>query len=109
MSNIDILKVCEQLSQKGKTPTVALVKTRIPRDTPLAQIIDAIMMHKSNSKPEAGTTDHVNPKDYEEEALPSTLEACGKRIVALEVHNKQLQSTITELQAEVAALTARRN
>ena len=43
-----IILVAQQISNEGKTPTTALVKSRLPKNTPLAEIMQGVKLWKAN-------------------------------------------------------------
>ena len=48
MSNPQIIAICQQLSQEGKTPSVALIKTRLSAPLPMPLLIAGLKQWRSN-------------------------------------------------------------
>ena len=56
MSNQEIITICQQLHSEGKTPSVALIKSRLSGPVSMPIIISAIKSWKNNPKQQVTDT-----------------------------------------------------
>ena len=91
MAHEHLLRICAQLHQQGKQPSVGLVKAKAGSAFQLAAIISAVQYFKANP-------DWLPPNSEAEQPVVSP---------APSSHNDaQLLNRITELEAQVARLEA---
>lgn len=87
MHNLDyILSLCQDLAAQGKTPSVALIKSRAQKPLPLADIL-AVLQRWKQSPQQAREVSQMTPSP------PPPLE---QRVARLE---KQLGQVLSELKA----------
>ncbi len=91
------MQAIQTLVQQGKSPTIALLKSRVGPDYPLPQLIEAIRRHKANAPMEADTGINV-PAAAADEA-PTTL-ALQQQIHELQLEIQQLQQRLVKLETK---------
>ena len=65
-----IILVAQKIAKEGKTPTTALVKSRLPKNTPLAAIIQGLKLWKES--PEQEVSEPLKEKPVSNDNLPVT-------------------------------------
>ncbi|NVK24417.1 MAG: hypothetical protein HWE10_05785 [Gammaproteobacteria bacterium] len=95
MNTANVIEVCQQLTDEGKQPSVALIKPRLAQPLPMPTIIAGLKSFKANPKQKVPT----NITGNESSATPLTLE---QRVAQLESEVTELKSLIAKLQASSA-------
>lgn len=103
----DVIKACEALTNIGKKPTIALVKTRITGKIPLALIVKGIQQFQSNSECVPTLTSESKLTDSTIDAITDAEKrrSCEDRVSSLENEIAKMSACITALQAQVKVLT----
>jgi hypothetical protein len=99
-----IIAIAQQLSKEGKVPTTALLKARLPQNTPLPAIIQGLQMWKETpdkeitpTKPTANAADNGNNS-----SLDALLDVKIRQAVApLLARLDELEGKITTLQKQL--------
>ncbi|MFI3246670.1 MAG: hypothetical protein R3Y10_09330 [Ferrimonas sp.] len=92
-----LMQAIQTLVQQGKSPTIALLKSRVGPDYPLPQLIEAIRRHKANAPIEADT--NLNPPAAAVNEPVSTV-ALQQQIHELQLEIQQLQQRLAKLEAK---------
>lgn len=86
MSNIDyITNLCFDISEQGKTPSVALIRNLSPHPLSIPEVIKGLQSWKSN--PSIRPKNHIKQKNCASET------------------NQSLQQRVTQLEEQVASIT----
>ena len=94
MNFSEIFKICQQLNEAGKDPSVALIKARLSRPVPLPQVIAGLKQWRNNTDKKMDNkveeSDTVTPLNLEPrvEALESTVERLMKELERLKLNEK---------------------
>ena len=98
----NIIVIAQQLSKEGKIPTTALLKARLPKDTPLPMIIKGLKMWKENPHKEVQNTTKSalisTNKNENNDSFDTLLDARIEQAIA------PLISEITQLKAKLTRL-----
>ena len=96
-----IILIAQQLAKEGKTPNTALIKARLPKNTPLPAIIQGLKMWQDNPNKEINTPTEpalmANSK-AEIGSFDTLLEAKINALLA------PLKNEIEQLKAEIKTL-----
>ena len=85
MSNIDyIVNLCFEISEQGKTPSVALIRNMARHPLGIPEVIKGLQNWKSNP--------NLRPKNHQ------------KAMSAASPSNQSLQQRVAQLEAQVAAI-----
>ncbi|WP_160060792.1 hypothetical protein [Psychromonas sp. L1A2] len=92
-----IILVAQQLAKEGKTPNTALIKARLPKNTPLPAIIQGLKLWQDNPNKQINT-----PTE------PALTGATAQQIVGSidEIINSKIAQAITPLKEEISLLKA---
>lgn len=90
-----IILIAQQLSQEGKTPNIALIKARLPKNVPLPAIIEGLKLWQKN--PQQSIKAQLDEKSTESKkpSANSELEA---------LIEAKLAQALAPLHAEIKAL-----
>lgn len=100
MTQQDIFAVARQLTREGKKPTVALVKSRLSRQVPMRELLEALKVWRHSPETTVETEDGTNDQ---QELLPSSHDtAATEALIAAAI--APLQDEIMALHAEINAL-----
>ena len=95
MSITRVIQVAQQLHQQGKTPSVALLKARLGKEVPLAQIIAGLKCWKES--PDAVSTlselPSVQQADTSGEELIREIRELKQQLEEMKALLKKLQSS----------------
>lgn len=94
INNQEIIAICQQLSQQGKEPSVALIKARLSRPVPMPLIIGGLKQWRANPNIE------LEPTEQKQEPTSTPTESLEQRVNVLEAEVKELKQIITKLQGE---------
>lgn len=83
MSNSEIISICQALKREGKQPSIALIKGRAAKGTPMPMLISGLQQWRTNPNAE------VAPSDKKAE---------------LNTEDKTLEQRVKDLEQEVAYL-----
>ena len=100
-----IILVAQKLAKEGKTPTTALVKSRLPKNTPLAAIIQGLKLWKASPEQEVSAPIKQN-EPSNEPATESSFDAMINALVESKITatTAPLLENINQLNAEIARL-----
>jgi len=84
MSQQIVFKVIAQLLKEGKTPTTALIKSRLPHPLPMAEILQALTAWRRNPQLAKQAGEDVSAPAKPADASTTTLESLQRRIEQLE-------------------------
>lgn len=90
MSISSVIKICQNLTEEGKTPTTALVKMRLKHPLPLAQVLKGLQLYQANPN------QNIDMPERTEEPEKSSCCKCEEKIAALQ---QQLDAIKLELKA----------
>lgn len=90
-----IILIAQQLSKEGKNPNTALIKARLPKNTPLPMIIQGLKLWQDNPNKEI-----INPS---EPAISASLESENKGAFDLLLEQK-IEQMIKPLLSEINLL-----
>lgn len=90
-----IILVAQQLAKEGKTPNTALIKSRLPKNTPLPAIIQGLKLWQENPK-----------KPINVPTEPALTNAGGQQINGSidEIIDSKITQAIAPLKAEINTL-----
>lgn len=102
----DVISACEALAIIGKKPTIALVKTKVLGQIPLAVIVKGIQTFQSNSKLPSALGSQSKQIAPAIDAKTSAEKQCNceDRVIRLENEITKMSACITALQVQVKAL-----
>jgi len=89
MNTAEVVAICQQLTQEGKEPSVALVKSRLTQSLPLPLVIAGLKSFKANPKQETKVSE---PDEQNQE--PQSLE---QRVKFLENEVQELKTMLQSL------------
>ncbi|WP_299263119.1 hypothetical protein [uncultured Psychrosphaera sp.] len=89
MNTAEIIRICQTLSQQGKEPSIALIKSRAEKGTPMPVFIAGLQQWRSN--PNATV---VVEKDAKKANTKQTLE---QRVQTLEQEVAELKASLLKL------------
>jgi hypothetical protein len=92
-----IILIAQQLAKEGKTPNTALIKARLPKNTPLPAIIQGLKLWQDDPNKQINT-----PTE------PALTGATNEQVVGSidEIINSKIAQAISPLQAEITLLKA---
>ncbi len=102
MSPVDqVLAVAKQITTSGKTPSVALLKSRLGNSVPMPMIIQGLQRFKSLSKEEvdALTTSQISSEKTGNSSQTMTLEALYQQVQQLRAEQQQLIEKVATLES----------
>ena len=93
-----LFDICQQLIQDGKKPSVALLRTKAPKSTHLADIIAIIQSYQAdpNFFSENAGQKLANPTS-DESCTELTNRQLTERIIALEQHISKIEEKLRKL------------
>jgi hypothetical protein len=102
----DVISACESLANLGKKPTIALVKTRLGGQIPLALIIKGIQQFQNNSELNQTMANETAPIKQRDDSITTADKQCkcDDRVKHLEIEMDEMKDYIKALQAQVKAL-----
>ena len=92
----DIIQICQTLKQQGKQPSIALIKSRADKGTPMPTLISGLQQWRSDPNIEL-TQENLDTSSTNK---PLTLE---ERVKTLEQEVKDLKHEITELKSFISS------
>ena len=92
MNNQEIISICQQLSEEGKEPSVALIKARLSKPAPMPFVIGGLKQWRANPNVK------LEIKSEEQDSCTPT-QTLEQRVSALEKEVKELKGIIAKLQA----------
>lgn len=96
MNNQEIISICQQLSEEGKEPSVALIKARLSKPAPMPLVIGGLKQWRANPNVK------LENKSEEQDSSNTPTQTLEQRVGALEEEVKELKIIIAKLQAESA-------
>lgn len=105
-----IILVAQQLAKEGKIPNTALIKARLPKNTPLPAIIQGLKLWQDNPNKQIniptepslmGATSQQISGSIDEiigSKIAQAIAPLKEEIVALKAHIETLETTINRLQ-----------
>ena len=99
MSLHTVITVCQALTNEGKKPTTALVRSRLSSPLPLATVMKGIKSFNANPRVDIPAPIKANEQSEEECCQ------CSKKVRELQAQVNKLSQSLTTLQAQVAALS----
>jgi predicted RNase H-like nuclease (RuvC/YqgF family) len=102
----DVIRACESLANLGKKPTIALVKTRLGSQVPLAIVIKGIQQFQNNSEFAPNMASETEPAKLNSHSITTAGNQCKceDRVKRLEIEINEMKAYIKALQAQVKAL-----
>lgn len=94
MNTAEIIKICQTLKQQGKQPSIALIKGRADKGTPMPTLISGLQQWRSEPNIELAQEE----VDTSSTNKPLTLE---QRLQTLEQEVNSLKQELSELKAEL--------
>ena len=95
MSNIDyIINLCFEISEQGKTPSVALVRNAAAQPLAIPEVIKGIQFWKANPNTRPAATVKQKPK------ISGTEKSLQERVAQLEAQISTITQTLTQITAE---------
>lgn len=92
MNNEEIISICQQLSEEGKEPTVALIKARLSKPAPMPFVIGGLKQWRANPNVKLENRSEVNDSSTPTQTIE-------QRVSALEEEVKDLKMVIAKLLA----------
>ena len=80
MNTVEISRICQQLVDEGKKPSVALIKARLPNSIPLPIIINSLQKWRSNPMVELAESELKNVTTGEKITLEHRIESLEKEV-----------------------------
>lgn len=106
MDTQHVINACSALVKAGKTPSIALVKTKLPHKVPLAIIVKGITQYQAN--PNLATQTSEKPEATlapSSEAQAVTVPcSCAHQVLQLEQQVAMLTRELTNLRTQVQGL-----
>lgn len=102
MAHEHLLRICAQLKQQGKQPSVGLVKAKAGSAFQLAAIISAVQFFKDNPDWQPPQQETVapqapqTPSNQSHAQLQARVDTLEKQVMALEKNLKALQKQLSE-------------
>lgn len=100
----EVIKACQRVAEKGKIPTIALVKTQLSSSLPLAVVIKGVKQYLANPSIAAVKQQTSIVNVQKEEHIINECK-CATHIQQLQKQITQMSENITSLQAQVKALS----
>lgn len=99
-----IILVAQQLAKEGKTPNTALLKARLPKNTPLPAIIQGLKLWQDNPNKQINTPTEPALTGATTQPIDASIDALINSKIALAV--TPLKEQISALKAQIEALQA---
>ena len=89
MNTAEVITICQQLTNEGKEPSVALIKSRLSQATPLPLVIAGLKTFKANPS-------HIESEIKQETPEPVKIEL-EQRVESLEQQVAELKRQLSQL------------
>lgn len=101
-----IILVAQKLAKEGKTPTTALVKSRLPKNTPLATIIQALKLWKASPDQDVDAPLKENESSNETVVITGSIDSMINELVDAKINaiTAPLLQEIIQLNQQISAL-----
>ena len=101
-----VILVAQKLAKEGKTPTTALVKSRLPKNTPLAAIIQGLKLWKASPEQDVETPLKENEPSTEAVGIIGSIDTIINELVDAKINaiTAPLRQEIIQLNEQLSAL-----
>lgn len=101
-----IILVAQKLAKEGKTPTTALVKSRLPKNTPLAAIMQGLKLWKESPDQVISNPQKETAINNENTLVTGGVDAIISSLIESKINatTAPLLENINQLNAEIARL-----
>lgn len=105
MNTSAVIQACQQLVKQGKTPSVALIKTRLSKPAPLPVIITGLKQFQANPNAATECKETSQTDSAQETSNAEMLAQISKLVERI----SQLESKVEKLTFKVDELTKDKN
>jgi len=89
MSNSEIISICQALKSEGKEPSIALIKSRMSKNTPMPFLISGLQQWRANPDIKLTLTEKETTTETEKQTLEQRIEALEQEVAYLKTLNNK--------------------
>ncbi|GHB76601.1 hypothetical protein GCM10008107_27650 [Psychrosphaera saromensis] len=83
MNTAEIIRICQTLSQQGKEPSIALIKSRADKGTPMPTVISGLQQWRANPSLDIPLDETTKVTNDEKQTLEQRVQTLEQEVAEL--------------------------